>query len=364
MANELVNQMATEPLVPYGNHEEEIFVEDCKEYYLFLLEFFVKRVSGNRLAKLNQMFFVPTSVHFSFLDFVDENELQVTPVDPLFQPQAGIATEVEIFNSGKSVLFAVDHDSATDRNAKLILTINVKKRMPDGIKPDVLVGSCELDLSSEYAALRLETLQCWQKGVTITKTFDDQLELLHNDNVSGCIEMYARISSFGQTIVTEFDTPRNTTSFIFGAGEMDQGLLYQCDKLTVDSIDLLKSSSDDLENSGICSVCSPKAQICMPCKRRGAVQKRETRPICNSKKSVEKIAWKKSMDAMCTVWKKERLVDYIVWAQIWFSVVEDSDPNSQINWVWLQPVREASGSQGIRSLRMRRRKEAYCDSLR
>jgi len=298
----MANELATEPPVPYDNHEEDIFeAEDCKEYYLFLLEFFVKRVSGSRLAKLNQMFFVPTSVHFSFLDFVDENELQVTPVDPLFQPQAGIATEVEIFNSGKSVLFAVDHDSATDRNAKLILTINVKKRMPDGIKPDVLVGSCELDLSSQYAALRIETLHCWQKGVTISQTFDDHVELLHNENVSGSIEMYARISSFGQTIVTEFDTPRDPISFIFGTEEMDQSLLYQCDKLTVDSIDLLKSSSDDLENSRICSVCSPKAQICIPCKRRGAVQKKDAKPICVSKKSLEKLAWKKSVDAMCTV---------------------------------------------------------------
>jgi len=306
----MANEKATEPPVPYDNLEEDMFVEDCKEYYLFLLEFFVKRVSGSRLAKLNQMFYVPTSVHISFLDFVDENELQVTPVDPLFQPQAGIATEVEIFNSGKSVLFAVDHDSATDRNAKLILAINVKKRMPEGIKPDVLVGSCELDLSSAYAALRIETLQCWRKGVTISKTFDDQLELLHNDHVSGCIQMYARISSYGQTIVTEFDAPRDPMSFIFGAGEMNQSLLYQCDKLTIDSIDLLKNSTDDLENSGICSVCTPKPQICIPCKRRGAVQNKERKPICTSRKSVENLEWKK--DALCTVWKKERLVDYIV----------------------------------------------------
>lgn len=268
--------MANNTKPPYGIYKE-ILSEDCKEYYLFLLEFFVKRVWGDRLAKLNQMFFVPTSVEFSFLDFADD-DLQVTPVDPLFQSLAGIANEVELFNSGKSVLFAVNHDAATDRNAKMILNICVKKRMPKGIKPDVLVGANELNLSCEYAALRIEMLQCWKKGLTISKVFENEVALLHNEKITGYVQLYVRISGYGQTITTEFDAPstKDPSVFMFSADEIDQSLTYKCRKLDPYAIDL-KDSCMDITKPPPCSVCIPIRHICMPCEKLGAIQERETK---------------------------------------------------------------------------------------
>ncbi|EFN70452.1 hypothetical protein EAG_09833 [Camponotus floridanus] len=257
----------------YGSREQAS-PEVCREHYLFLLELFVRQVSGDRLAKLNQMFCVPTSVHFGFLDFVDENDLTVTPVNLFFQPQAGIANDVEIFNAGKSVLFAVDHETVTDRSVKMILKLTVRKQMPDGIKPDILMGVGELDLSGQYAALRLEMLQYWKKGVATSKVFDGQIPLIHNQNLSGYLDIFVRMSGFGQTIVTEFDAPidQDPSTFIFGSGELDQALSYKCRKMDSRTVDLFEDSSEELRT---CPVCEPERYPCVPCGKLAAVEERD-----------------------------------------------------------------------------------------
>jgi len=158
-----------------GCREQVEPTNDCKEHYLFLLEFFVKRASGDRLARLNQMFFVPTTVYFGFLDFVDDDDLTLTAAD---RSRTDIADDVQIFNAGKSVLFSVDSSAVADRAARMILNVTVKKEMPDGIKPDVSIGIGELDLSKQYAALRMETLQCWRQGDVTSKTIDGRVPLI------------------------------------------------------------------------------------------------------------------------------------------------------------------------------------------
>ncbi|EFN88831.1 uncharacterized protein LOC105189719 [Harpegnathos saltator] len=261
----------------YGRSREEDLAEGCKEYYLFLLELYLKEASGSRLAKLNQMFFVPTSVRFEFLDFVDEDDLQLTPVDALFQPQAGVANDVEVFNAGKSVLFAVDFDAVTDRSVQMILKIIVKKRMPDDIKPDILVGTGELDLSAQYAALRLETLQCWRRGIATSKTFDGQVPLIHSTDLTGRLDIFVRMSGFGQTIVTDFNAPQDSESFVFGAEEVDETLAYKFRKVDPRAEDLFRDSSKNLQNTVTCPVCLPETYPCVPCGRMGAIEERNKR---------------------------------------------------------------------------------------
>ncbi|EGI65709.1 hypothetical protein G5I_05810 [Acromyrmex echinatior] len=248
----------------------------CKEHYLLLLELYVKQASGDRLTKLNQMFFVPTSVHFGFLDFVNENDLVITPVDPLFQPQVGIINEVEVFNVGKSVLFAINSEAAMNRAAKMILKLTVKKQMPDAIKPDVLVGTGELDLSGQYAALRIEMIQDWKNNVTTSKEFEDQVPLLYNGNLSGNLDIFVRISGLGQMIVTEFDAPiaQDPATFIFGAGEADQILLYKCREVDSRILDIFENFCEDLQRPITCPVCIPEKYPCIPCGKLEAVEKR------------------------------------------------------------------------------------------
>lgn len=283
-----------------SNDHEQAPPQICKEHYLLLLELYVKQASGDRLAKLNQMFFVPTSIHFGFLDFVNENDLTVTPVDPFFQPQMGIVNEVEVFNVGKSVLFAIDSEAATNRTVKMILKITAKKQMPNGIKPDVLVGSGELDLSGQYAALRIEMMQDWKSNVTPSKEFDGQVPLIYNGDLSGNLDIFVRISGLGQIIVTEFDAPiaKDPSTFIFGTGEADQ--LYKLSyKREEDShtIDGFEDSSEDLQKPITCSVCMPEKYPCVPCGKLGAVEERDEKI---RKREDDRIAEKKLKDIVCT----------------------------------------------------------------
>lgn len=259
----------------YDSHEQAP-LRVCKEHYLLLLELYVKQASGDRLAKLNQMYFVPTSVHFEFLDFVDVNELMVTPVDPLFQPQVSVVNEVEIFNVGKSVLFAIDSEAAMNRMIKMILKITVKKQMPDAIKPDVLVGTGELDLSGQYAALRIEMMQDWKNSVTVSKEFDGQVPLTYNGNLSGNLDVFVRISGLGQTIVTDFDAPiaQDPLTFIFGTGEVER-ILYKCREVDSHTIDVFEDSSEDIQKSITCPVYIPEKYPCVPCGKLAAVEKRD-----------------------------------------------------------------------------------------
>ena len=247
----------------------------CKEHYLFLLELYVKQASGDRLTKLNQMFFIPTSVHFEFLDFVNENDLVITPVNPLFQPQVGIIDEAEVFNVGKSVLFAIDSEAAMNRAAKMILKFTVKKQMPEAIK-DVLVGTGELDLSGQYAALRIEMIQDWKNGVTTSKEFDGQVPLIYNGNLTDNLDIFVRISGLGQMIVTEFDAPiaQDPSTFIFGAGEADQILLYKCRKVDSRILDVFEGSCEDLQRPITCPMCIPEKYPCISCGKLAAVEKR------------------------------------------------------------------------------------------
>ena len=51
------------------NSQQKYSQEKCREQMLFLLELYVRHVHSSRLAKLNEMFYVPTTVAFRFLDF-------------------------------------------------------------------------------------------------------------------------------------------------------------------------------------------------------------------------------------------------------------------------------------------------------
>ncbi|XP_012541909.2 uncharacterized protein LOC105839857 [Monomorium pharaonis] len=260
------------------NNQAEQAPSVCEEHYLLLLELYVKQASGNdRLAKLNQMFFVPTSVYFGFLDFVDEDDLMVTPVDPFFQSQVGVINDVEVFNVGKSVLFAIDSEAAMSRSVKLILKFTVKKQMPDAIKPDVIVGVGELDLSGQYAALRIEMIQDWKNNITTSKEFDGQVPLFYNGSLSGNLEVFVRISGLGQMIVTEFNAPipQDLSTFVFGTREADQILSYKCREVDSRTIGIFKDSSEDLQKPIDCPVCVPEKYPCIPCGKLAAVEKRD-----------------------------------------------------------------------------------------
>ncbi|XP_032684968.1 uncharacterized protein LOC116850595 [Odontomachus brunneus] len=257
----------------YGSHEKKLPLDNCREYYLVLFEFYVKEISGDRVMEINQMFSIPTTVYFEFFDFVNDNDLKVTPVDRLFQPQKDIANDVEVFNVGKSVLFTVDFKIT--RNVKLIVKFIVKKQIPEDINldlKDILVGTGELDLSDQYNALRLEMLQCCQQSA---KTFDGQVPLFHDINEAGKLNVFVKMSNFGQTIITDFNAPmpQDSRTFVFGAQTIDQISMYKFRK--VDSTDdLTQNSNKNVQGS----VKDPMCQLekhCEPLEEAMAVKEKD-----------------------------------------------------------------------------------------
>lgn len=236
-----------------------------------MLEFFIHHMTSERLAKLNQMFFVPTTITVEFLNFTGNDSIEITPVDPLFHPQAGVADDVEYFYSGRSVMFAIDQYTVVNRLYELIIKLCVEKKMPEGIKPDVLVGSGELDLSKHFAALRKEMLQCWHKLTPPPKVFEGEVPLIYNDSIIGCVCVFVRLSAFGQTIVTEFDAPpdRTVSSYIFKGDDCkEKSPAYKCRIVDSCTADVCRDSLDELHKGGPpCQVCVPDQHPCTPCMR-------------------------------------------------------------------------------------------------
>ncbi|XP_029035331.2 uncharacterized protein LOC114872372 [Osmia bicornis bicornis] len=244
-------------------------VPEAKEHYLFLLEFFIHQLTSERLAKLNQMFFVPTTISVEFLNFKNEDGIEITPVDPMFQPQAGVADDVEYFYSGRSVLFAIDQYTVVNKMLELVIDLCVRKSMPEGVKPDVLVGKGELDMSKHFAALRKEMLQCWHKMVPPPRVFEGEVPLMYNEEEIGAACMFVRISAFGQTIVTEFDAPpeRTVSSYVFKGDASDRkSPVYKCRIVDSQIADVCRDSKDELFAGGPpCRVCVKEQHPCTPC---------------------------------------------------------------------------------------------------
>ena len=59
----------------------EVIAFENKEQYLFLLEFFIHHMTSERLAKLNQMFFVPTTISVEFLNFTGREGIEINKFD-------------------------------------------------------------------------------------------------------------------------------------------------------------------------------------------------------------------------------------------------------------------------------------------
>ena len=250
---------------PTGSRDLES--SQIKEQYLFLLEFFVHRVTSERLAKLNRMFFVPTRVCLKFLDF-DEDDMAVTPVDLLFEPKAGATAEqIENFNSGLSVIFAIASYTIVNESMEFKIKLSVEKKMPETIKPDVLVGTGEIDMTKHFAALRKEMLQCVHTNYPPPKIFEGDVDLIYQDKYIGSVAIYVRISGFGQSIETEISTEaqKKSSSYVFRSiKNEDEQLAYKCRMISPSTTDVC-NETNDAKIVDPCQVCQPTKYPCTPC---------------------------------------------------------------------------------------------------
>lgn len=117
-------------------------------------------------------------------------------------------------------------------------------------------------MSAEFAGLRKEILQCWHRDFPPPKTFEGPVELFYEEESSGTAEVLVQISGFGQSIVTEIDSPleQAATSFVFKGDERDdKAVSYKCRIIRGNE----EEESDD--DPADCGVCLPEKTRCLPC---------------------------------------------------------------------------------------------------
>lgn len=253
-------------------NKDDNILSSHREQYIFLLEFFIYKITGKRLSKLNEMFFVPTTVTLNLLNINFDDKIDITPVDPMFKPLAGIPGDFETFYTGKSILFAIPQRIVDDKNTKFKINISVKKKMPDDIRPDIFVGYGTLDLTNEFNKLREENLQCWNHDNLAAKIYEGIVDLDYEDKPAGFAEVFARISSFGPSIVTEIETPSiNKSTYIFKGDKIDdKNLSYKCRIIDPNEIDICRESNDNLSTKNTKNDCHPCGEI------NGAVSKNKS----------------------------------------------------------------------------------------
>ncbi|KAK0180803.1 hypothetical protein PV327_003148 [Microctonus hyperodae] len=218
-----------------------------KNEYLFLLEFFVHSITGERLAKLNQMFPLPTSIFLHFFN-MNNNDVEVKPVDQKFLQSSGDSSikNTEHFYSGRSVLFALPYRIVVDKNTELKISITICKIMPVGQKPDITVATGELDMTEQFAGLRKEMFNCWHHDIPPPKCFEGDVQLNYQNEPAAVALIFARISAFGQSIITEFESPcynSTSSSFIFkGDEKYDKTVAYKCQIVRQGQMNISKDS--------------------------------------------------------------------------------------------------------------------------
>ncbi|KAK0082017.1 hypothetical protein PV325_011221 [Microctonus aethiopoides] len=219
-----------------------------KNEYLFLLEFFVHSITGERLAKLNEMFPFPTSIFLHFFNLDDNDVVEVKPVDQQFLKSSGDSSmkNTEHFYSGRSVLFALPYRIVVDKNTELKISIKICKKMPEGQKPDITVATGELDMTEQFAGLRKEMFNCWHRDIPPPKYFEGSIQMYYQNESAAVALIFARISAFGQSIITEFETPvynSPSSSFIFkGDEKYDKAVAYKCKIVRQNQLNISKES--------------------------------------------------------------------------------------------------------------------------
>lgn len=241
-----------------------------REQYIFLLEFFIYYITGNRLVELNKKKFIPTTVSLQLLDLEDENGIvNITPVDPSFPATTGVGAFnkiPELFYTGRSILFAIPQKIVANKYTEFRIKLEAYKKIPGHNRLNIHVGTGELHLTDEFAALRKEILNSSPNDIPPPKSFEGRVQLYHDDNPIALAMVFARITGFGQSIVTEFESPRTnmlgSSSFIFKHNQTDdKSLAYKCRIVTQSDINVY--NHPDTVDKDPTNLSMPN--YCLPC---------------------------------------------------------------------------------------------------
>lgn len=137
--------------------------------------------------------------------------------------------DTQIFNKGKSCLFALPTLVLEKPLTSFPITMTVYKKLPPGVLPDVMsIGSHQIQAKDFINNILRKRI--FKSSVAPSTTSKEIYKITTaTGQAVGEIEIFMRISCFGKKIITQFQIPHNRKPFLF-KGELDSPVI-QCKKI-------------------------------------------------------------------------------------------------------------------------------------
>ncbi|XP_033224195.1 uncharacterized protein LOC117177530 [Belonocnema kinseyi] len=195
------------------------------EQHLFLIEFLVERVNIPSVRAMHdKMLPVTTCVSFQILSLPPVNIEQESDSEGC----VCIGGDSQIFNKGKSCLFALPTIVLEKPLYSFPIIMSVYKKLPPGVLPDVmLIGTHQIQAKNLINAVLSNRVF---KSRASSKTSKDTYKITTaTGQAVGEVTVFLRVSCFGRKIVTQFQIPHNKKPFLF-KGEENSPVI-QCKKI-------------------------------------------------------------------------------------------------------------------------------------
>nr|XP_023028347.1 uncharacterized protein LOC111516411 [Leptinotarsa decemlineata] len=177
---------------------------------LFLLEFLVDNVKLEPKCECD----APPGEKCVSFQFLDNAPLDVCEAD--FNPKNTYEVTESSIKSGKSCLFSLSPQQATECMSKLDVLVTVFKKMQPGWLPEkVEIGSALISIANLFTEL-IDSVSTSDGVAPTAKTLKDVFDISKAEGeVIGKIGVYIRMSCFGKLIVTQFQMNLQDKSVLF-----------------------------------------------------------------------------------------------------------------------------------------------------
>ncbi|XP_011869236.1 PREDICTED: uncharacterized protein LOC105562782 [Vollenhovia emeryi] len=208
---------------------------------LILIEFLVDTVNIPTIRAIyDEILPARTCVSFQILNLPPIKIYEETPTESC----ACIHSGSQVFQKGKSCLFALPDNVLRKPLCNFPITMSVYKELPPGVLPDVmLIGTHQIQLHDlmncllgTHVSRRRNPYKTMKNAFKITTATGQHV---------GEVTVFIRASCFGKKIVTQFQLPRNKEPYLFKGA--DDSPVYLCKRI-----------ASALDRRQVKCVCSPK----------------------------------------------------------------------------------------------------------
>ncbi|KAM0725392.1 hypothetical protein ACS0PU_008878 [Formica fusca] len=193
---------------------------------LFLMEFLVEKVNIPAIRAIHEEILpARTCISFQILNLPPLNIYQESPTEAC----ACIEDGPQVFNKGKSCLFALTNVVLQKPLYSFPITMSVYKELPPGVLPDVmLIGTHQIQAHDLInTVLSQQIFRIGSACKMLKNTFKITTA---TGQCVGKVTVFIRVSCFGRKIVTQFQIPHNRKPYLFKS--VDDGPVFQCKRIT------------------------------------------------------------------------------------------------------------------------------------